>query len=463
MKAEQIKSIVALGEGYQAEFKISVPSKVRDLTEEVCAFANAAGGVVLIGVDDKNVIKGVDIDNAKRSAIQDSISEISPKLNCTIEIVNVDGLNVGVLSVPSGKSKPYVFSGAIYVRVGPNTQKLTTAEQMRDFFQQADKIYFDESPCKEFNVAKQLDADNFNAFRADSGFHTSISNDQILNNLQLYTEDGVFKSGAVLFFGSQPEAIYAQAIIRCVAFKGNDKRYIVDDKKFGGPLYHQYTQAIEWLRGKINVAYDIEGQGSGARKENWEIPETVFKEAIINSLSHRDYYEKGAVTTIEVFDDRIEISNPGGLLSAISHEFGKRSLSRNPLIFGLFDRMHLVEKIGSGIPRMEELMQGNGLASPEYRIDGMFTIILRRQFNFEEWKKLWSTKLNAHRLAIIHVINNQPTVSKNQLANALAVGVTTVENHLNYLKEIGIIERVGPDKGGSWKINFITPTTEKGG
>ncbi len=459
MTAEQIKSIIALGEGYQAEFKVSVPSKVRDLTEEICAFANAAGGVLLIGVDDTNVIKGVSIDNTKRSSIQNSISEINPKLNCTIEIVSVDGLDVGVLNVPSGKNKPYIFSGAIFVRVGPNTQKLTTAEEMRDFFQQADKIYFDESPCKEFDTV-QIDNDNFNAFRADAGFHASISNEQILKNLQLYTEDGLFKSGAVLFFGNQPESIYEQAIIRCVAFKGTDKRYIADDKKFGGALYHQYTQAIEWLRGKINVSYDIEGQGSGARKENWEIPETVFKEAIINSLSHRDYYEKGAVTTIEVFDDRIEISNPGGLLSAISHEFGKRSLSRNPLIFGLFDRMHLVEKIGSGIPRMEELMHSNGLTSPEYRIDGMFTILLRRQFNFEEWKKLWSAKLNAQRLAILHVINNQPTISISQLANALAISDTAIDNHLSFLKELKIIERIGPNKGGKWKINFIYPAAE---
>ncbi len=74
---------------------------------------------------------------------------------------------------------------------------------------------------------------------------------------------------------------------------------------------------MQWLKGKLNVSYDIEGQGGGPRKEIWEIPETVFKEAIINALSHRDYYDKGAVINIEVFDDRVEISNPGGLVSAI--------------------------------------------------------------------------------------------------------------------------------------------------
>ena len=144
---DDIQIIIASGEGYNAEFKISVPSKVRELSEEVCAFANAAGGVVLIGVDDKNAIKGVTIDNSKRSAIQNSIGEITPALHCTLSIIEVDGKSVGVIEVPSGANKPYVLSGAIYVRIGPNSQKLTTAEQMRDFFQQSGKIYFDEAGC----------------------------------------------------------------------------------------------------------------------------------------------------------------------------------------------------------------------------------------------------------------------------------------------------------------------------
>ena len=137
-----IRLIVASGEGYNAEFKVSVPSKVRELSEEVCAFANAAGGVVLIGVDDQNVIKGVTIDNSKRSAIQNSIGDITPSLYCSISFVEVEGKRIGVIEVPSGPNKPYVLSGAIYVRIGPNSQKLTTAEQMRDFFQESEYYFY---------------------------------------------------------------------------------------------------------------------------------------------------------------------------------------------------------------------------------------------------------------------------------------------------------------------------------
>lgn len=457
MNAEQIKSFIALGEGYQAEFKISVPSKVRELTEEVCAFANSAGGVILIGVDDHNLIHGITIDNSKRSAIQHSIGEISPKLNCSLNFVEVDGVEVGVLEVNSGKNKPYVFSGAIYVRQGPNSQKLTTAEEMRDFFQQSGKIYFDEAVCDEFNMVRDLDEENFSLFRIESGLPAFISKEQLFLNLRLFEDEMVMKSGAVLFFAVRPEAFYPQAVLRCVAFKGTDKRFINDDKVFGGPLYKQYVQAMNWLRGKIDVSYDIEGQRGGPRKEIWEIPETVFKEAIINSLSHRDYYEKGAVTTVEVFDNRIEISNPGGLLSAIKHEFGKRSIARNPLIFGLFERMHLVEKIGSGVPRMKELMESNGLTAPEYQLEGTFTVVLRRAFDFAKWVEKWADHLTENRILIIKTIHKEPKASKLDLQKALCLSATAIDNNISYLKDNGLLERIGPDRGGEWRINYITP------
>lgn len=130
----EIKSIVSTGEGYNAEFKKSLPNKVKEISEEICAFANAAGGIVIIGVDDTNSIVGVQISNAKKSAIQDSINEITPNLYCPIYTVDVDGKEVTVIEIASGPQKPYVLSGAIYVRIGPNSQKLTTVEEMRNFF-----------------------------------------------------------------------------------------------------------------------------------------------------------------------------------------------------------------------------------------------------------------------------------------------------------------------------------------
>jgi ATP-dependent DNA helicase RecG len=439
---------------------VSVPSKVRELTEEICAFANAAGGILLIGVDDANKLKGIKIDNVKRSAIQNSISEVSPQLNCSFEVVNVDGFDIAVIEVPIGINKPYVCSGSIYVRVGPNSQKLKTAEQMRDFFQESEKLYFDEATCKDFDVESQIDRDNFFNFRVEAGFSPAVTDSQIRKNLQLFTSEGYFKRGGVLFFGSQPELFYEQAITRCVAFRGVNKRYISDDKTYTGPLFVQYTNAREWLRGKLNVGYDIEGQGGGPRKEVWEIPETVFKEAIVNALSHRDYYEKGAVTTIELFDDRVEISNPGGLLASVGKEFGHKSVSRNPLIFSLFQRMHLVEKVGSGILRMEEMMIANHLPAPIYQKEGLFTITFKRPVLVEvEIKEKHENSVvvtveETVEETILKLIQQKSSITTKELANETKLSIRGVEYQLNKLKSEGKIQRSGFKKGGHWVIVF---------
>ena len=255
--AEDIQLLVGNGEGYHAEFKVSIPSKIRELTEEICAFANAAGGVLLLGVDDHNQIKGVHIDNAKRSAIQNSIGDISPSLHCTLSVVEVEGKTIGVIEVPSGPKKPYVLSGAIYVRMGPNSQKLTTAEEMRDFFQQADRIYFDTIPHPAFDLYSALDEDNFQEFRTEARLRSSIPTPQILHNLQLFDDNEAIKGGGILFFAKAPEERFFQAVVRCVLFKGITKVHIIDDKTFGGPLYRQYQKAMAWLEIKLQVAYLI--------------------------------------------------------------------------------------------------------------------------------------------------------------------------------------------------------------
>ncbi len=116
LTAQDIKSIVQSGERYNAEFKLSVPKKVREVSEEICAFANAAGGVLLIGVSDDNTIQGVTISNEKRSAIQNSINEINPHLACALYEVAVDQKSIWTIEVNTGMQKPYALSGAIYVR-----------------------------------------------------------------------------------------------------------------------------------------------------------------------------------------------------------------------------------------------------------------------------------------------------------------------------------------------------------
>ena len=375
--AEDIKRLASRGESCNVDFKVAVPQKVRDITEEVCGFANATGGYVLIGVDDDGVIKGATIDNAKRSAIQGSIGEISPALHIDLYSVDVDGLEVWVLEVPAGRQIPYFCGGCVFVREGTNCQKLTNVEEIRELFQQAEKIYYDSIPNKKYNIYDCLDADLLNAFRREAHISNNVDDEQLLENLQVFAENGDVKRGAILFFDKHPENMFFHAVVRCTQFKGTDKLHIIDDKTFGGPLVAQYEQSLGWLQDKLKLEYEI--KGTGARTEKWEMPLDVFREALINALAHRDYYEQGAFTNVEMYDDRIEITNPGGLLPIVAKHFGRKSLSRNPYIFSLFMRMNLVEHVGSGIGRMQELMLGAGLPEPKYETDGMFNITLLRK------------------------------------------------------------------------------------
>lgn len=450
LTANDIKELAHNGEGFNVDFKRNVPSKVRDIAEEVCSFANSAGGYVLIGIDNDNQIIGAEIDNNKRSAIQDALGEISPMLHYNMYRVDVDGKDVWVIDVPSGKNKPYFFSGATYIREGANCQKLTNVDEIRDAFQKNDRIYFDAIPLPKVDMSKELDEDNFREFRYSSGLGMDISDEQILENLQVYDENQDVKSGGVLFFAKHPENIYFHAVIRCLLFKGTDKVYILDDKTFGGPLLQQYNRAIEWLKSKLQVAYEMEG--TGPRKETWEIPLSVFKESIINALSHRDYYEQGANIMIEMYDDRVEITNPGDLLPVVAKNFGRKSLSRNPLIFGLFTRMHLVEHVGSGIPRMKKDMLDAGLPEPIFETEGMFTVIFRRPTATQTPIIKKEFQLTQIQNAILSAIAETPTITMVELGVKLGVGRSSVYNNIKELKEQKILSREGRKNDGKWII-----------
>ncbi|MBR1517538.1 MAG: putative DNA binding domain-containing protein [Bacteroidales bacterium] len=481
INALKIKEIVGSGEGWDVDFKRDVPSKVRELTEEACSFANSKGGIILIGVNDHNEIVGCTIDNKKRSAVQLSLSDVSPRLTYEMYSVDVDGKEVWVVEVPEGKDKPYFVAGTIYKRDGANSQKLTSADEIRDLFAQSNKVFYDEAPMPRVDIWKELDDDNLEQFRRAAGLSPDIPAEQVLENLQVLDDENVVRRGGVLFFGRAPERFFFHAVIRCVVFKGTEKILILDDKTFAGPLPKQYAKAMEWIQSKLSVAYEI--SGPGPRREVWEIPLSVFKEAIINALSHRDYFEQGANITIEVFDDRVEVSNPGDLLPIVARNFGRRSLSRNPLIFSLFNKMRLVEHIGSGIPRMKKDMLDAGLPEPVFETDGMFTVTFfrRKRYVFEselngvreemddfsrqsvrEDMNVFSRqsvredfvpiRQDDKMQRVIKILRTEPRLTLPEIGQRIGLGRTSTYRILKELQERGWVRREGRKSDGRWRV-----------
>ena len=456
MTEKELIELIKQGEGQQLEFKAAY---AKDIPNEICAFANADGGVLLIGVADDGSIQGCDYNNTKASNLQNSLDKIDPPPALNIEKVFVKGKIVVAIHCPKpkGEKRVYTVSGNIYIRKGPNTQKLTSTDEITRFMQYANAIHFDEKPCTNFVYPDQFDVSRYDQFSKLSGLATVSEDDRltVLQNLRLTNKDNIFKNAAVLLFAKDVQRIFDHAKIRVVQFRGTNKVNIHNDQPILGTVYEQFHNCIHYLKTILNTEYIIED--AGPRKEILELPEAVLREALVNALAHRSYYETGACIMVEIYDDRVEITNPGGLVPSISpDEFGKRSASRNPLLFSIFQRMRLVEQVGSGIERMRQAMTDQGLPEPEFSYDGMFIVKLARPVEFDKWIKNWTPNLNQTQIKILRSINDDPGITIAELSKNFRLASSTINKHLRSLKEIGLIKRIGSLKTGQWKINYMT-------
>ena len=451
MTDKEIKIILHQGENSKIEFKKRIN---KELASEICAFCNSLGGVILLGVDDNNIVTGLEIDNTTRSKLENTISAINPRPDLEIIETKYNDKNIIIIDCKAGKNKPYIISGSIYVRYGANSQKLITSAEIRDFFQQENQIFWDITNCEKFSYPNDFDNKLYEYFIEKASITKALTQEQIIDSLELKTEKGNFKSGAVLFFAKNPENFFSHIGVRCILFKGNTKRYIIDDKLFTGNLFSQYENAIKYVNSKLETRYEIESQGSLPRKEILEIPEVAFKESIINALSHRDYYARGAIIHVEIFDNRVEITNPGGLVPQIKEiEFGTKSFSRNALIFDLFLRMDLVEKVGTGIPRIKSAMKSFGLFEPEFKKDGFFTVTLFRPIRFSKWLSNLEIGISKNQENILFAINENNKITYKELSKKTGISQTAIINNMKKLKELNFIERIGEKTTGFWQIN----------
>src|SRR3989344_2951114 len=209
MNKETLEFILQEGEGLKIEFKESFDSQ--NLGKEIVAFANTEGGRIFIGVDDKGKIKGIEITNKLKSEIQDLARGCDPPVNIQIETMD----NVLIVNVEEGINKPYRCSTGFFLRQGSNSQKLST-DEIREFFNKEGKILFEERISNEFGFKNGFDKKKLYSFLEKSKMSRTISDENILKNIGVLTEDKKFKNAGVLFFCDSIERFVRQAIVTCV-------------------------------------------------------------------------------------------------------------------------------------------------------------------------------------------------------------------------------------------------------
>lgn len=465
MTSKELDYIIQEGEGYLVEFKERVNAS---LAREITAFANASGGRIFIGIADDGSIVGVKADNKIRSQIQDIANNCQPPVLVSIEFVE----NVAIVHVPEGKDKPYQCSDGFFSRMGPNSQKMTR-DEIVDFLQAEGKLRFEEQFHKTFDFARHYDPLRLNAFLKIAGISREVDDEVILENLGVAEEIDNrlrMKNVGVLFFSRSIETLCEQATITCAVFDGTERVNVINRKDYQEDIITNINYVMHFIKQELRVRYEMTGRPQ--REEIYELPLDAIREAVVNAVSHRDYFQYGAHTTVEVFDDRIEISNPGGLPRGLPpEEFGKRAMRRNQIIASLLQRVKLVENMGTGISKIRRLLREAKCAGPRFEFGSFFTIVFpRAEKKVDQGSKPGATTQEttqepdrttqettqetgmATEEAILRLLREDPSITQRQMASQVGLTPDGVKFHISKLKEKGIIRHEGPTKKGRWVI-----------
>ena len=360
-----IEQLLLAPEGKTLEFKRDLSSP-KNLLKTLVAFANTAGGCLLVGVDDQRQVLGIaqPLDEEERliNLIADAIS---PRLVPNVDLISHAGKTLLIVEVfPSGLRPHHLKAkgpaAGVYVRLGASS-RLADRELIAELRRSAEGIVYDELPMPHLSVD---DLDLAAAHELFAGRRTLTEQD--LLTLRLLTrEQGrlVPTRGAVLLFGKQRQREFPDAWVQCGRFTGTDKADIFDHIDIAAPLPLAVQQVMDFLKKHAMRGADFSAL---RRKDVWSIPLLMLREAVVNALVHADYSQVGAPIRISFFDDRIEVESPGILLPGMTVEDMKQGVSRlrNRVIARVFRELNLIEQWGSGVRRIFSQAQALGLREP---------------------------------------------------------------------------------------------------
>lgn len=371
-------------ESPELEFKEALPSGVI-VARVACAFANGRGGKLIFGVrDEDRAVVGVnpaevfELEGRVTSIIHDSVeAQIAPQYTTLLHA----GKTLFVVHIFPGSLKPYFLKAegkaeGTYIRIGSQTRKADAAA-IRELDLQRANITYDQMPVHDAKGAEISDA-NVRHFiekrRAARGVPPVDPSEAFLAQFGALKAEGdrAYPTvGGLLLFSDRPQDHFPYAKVKCARFKGTGVGEFLDQREFEGPLYKQIEGTMAFYKAHVQRGARIKGT---YRQEQDAYPEVAVREAIANAVCHRDYNVVGSDVRFAMFDDRIEITSPGGLPSRITVQLLGTGVSeaRNRVIARVFREMGIIEEWGQGTTRMREAMTEWGLPEPTFREQGQF-------------------------------------------------------------------------------------------
>ena len=401
------------------------------------------------GIGNDGTVVGQSVSEKSLREISRAISDhVEPKIYPAIEKVVIDG-KACIRVLAEGKDAPYFAYGRAYIRIGDEDRQLSARELENLILQKnRDRLRWDMEPCDRATY-DDISASKLKNFLKASGLkYDNIPNS--LDKLKLIQE-GKLLNAAILCFARKPEKFIPNAKLRCAVFGAADTTVTLDMKDFTHDVFTLIQQAEKYVLEHINIGMRLEGL---RRVDVPEIDREAFREAIINAFCHRDYREYDSVN-IAIFKDRMEIRSPGLLYGGLTIDAIRNkmvSARRNELLADLFHRVHLIEKWGRGVRMILE-------REPNTEFEEVGTLFIAR-FARKQAALAVSDKNGGARQKssekssekIIEAIKADRTVSARHIAEGLGLTSRAVERQIARLKGIGILKRVGPDKGGHWEV-----------
>ena len=331
-------------ESYTIELKQEVNA---DFKKEIIAFANSEGGEIFVGVSRDGTIVGVSDAERVMEQIGNMIRDgIKPDLTAytSIAAVNDEDRTVVKITVLRGAKRPYHLSdkgrkpNGVFIRHGVSSVPATD-EMIREMLRESDGVTFDKSRCINQELTF-LYADQYFA-KAHVPFEESNK-----RTLKLLDPDGYYTNTALLLSDQ------CEHSIKCAVYEGTGKTKFKTRKEFFGSVLKQVDEAYEFLSLNNNLNSTIEGL---KRTDHPDYPPYALREALMNTIIHRDYDYSGS-TLINIYDDRIEFVSLGGLVKGLTIKdvMGGVSQSRNMVLANIFYRLELIESYGTGIQRIME-------------------------------------------------------------------------------------------------------------
>lgn len=416
----------------------------KEISKAACAFANAYGGRIIVGVGSDGKVHGIEdseLDNLQQR-IEGALQPISPVPFHKIMVDEKENKKIVVCEIYQiGQGAFCTFGGIVYFRSGSVNIKLE-GRTLQDYLVKRHILYFDEtaSPAKIEDISLEKIKDYLKRRMPITEFEESKYKDYLMN-LGTAQQNGNFiiKNAGVLFFANEPTKFLPQNEIKLARFKGKEPIEIIDSRFVNLTIIELLKEAEDFIKKNTRVAMKIEKL---ERSDVPEYPYPVIREALVNALVHRDYFSRDS-TQINIFDDRIELINPGTLPSGLSLQIlGTLSVQRNPLIYRLMRDLGLVEGLATGIPRMRAQMKAAGMPEPRFEELGNFFRVTLFNKNFSD-----NSNLNERQKRALAYLEKNPSINTKTYAKQVGLSLPTAVSDLNDLVAKGLIKRIGKTRG----------------